>query len=120
MLFRSWLKEKGVDPTKIDQIYDPQAANRYAALATKNAYVSLLNAPFDLRAVARDLFLDGNTFVHSHRVDRRPYVADVALGVAGFAYGWKFSYARVLRSREFEGQPSRHSFGSFTLTYAFD
>lgn len=77
-------------------------------------------ASFDLRAVARDIFLDGNTFVHSHRVDRRPYVADVALGVAGFAYGWKFSYARVLRSREFEGQPSRHSYGSFTLTYAFD
>ena len=52
LMWRDWLKEKGVDPTKIDQIYDPQAANRYAALATKNAYVSLLNAPFDLRAVA--------------------------------------------------------------------
>jgi hypothetical protein len=47
-------------------------------------------------------------------------VADLALGVAGFAGGWKFSYARVFRSQEFEGQGSRHSYGSFTISHAFD
>ena len=52
LMWRDWLKSKGVDPAGVDQIYDPQAANRYAALATKNASVSLLNAPFDLRAAA--------------------------------------------------------------------
>ena len=52
LMWRDWLKSNNVDPARIDQIYDPQAANRYAALATKNASVSLLNAPFDLRAVA--------------------------------------------------------------------
>ena len=52
LMWRDWLKSKGVDPARVDQIYDPQAANRYAALATKNASVSMLNAPFDLRAVA--------------------------------------------------------------------
>ena len=52
LMWRDWLKSKGVDPARVDQIYDPQAANRYAALATKNAVVSMLNAPFDLRAVA--------------------------------------------------------------------
>ena len=52
LMWRDWLKSKGVDPAGVDQIYDPQAANRYAALATKNASVSMLNAPFDLRAVA--------------------------------------------------------------------
>ena len=52
IMWRDWLKSKGVDPASVDQIYDPQAANRYAALATKNAVVSLLNAPFDLRANA--------------------------------------------------------------------
>ena len=79
-----------------------------------------LFASLDARAVARDIFLDGNTFLHSHRVDRRPLVADIAFGVAGFAYGWKLSYARVIRSREFEGQPSRHSFGSITASHEFD
>jgi lipid A 3-O-deacylase len=77
-------------------------------------------AALDARAVARDIFLDGNTFVDSHRVHKRPFVADLALGVAGFAGGWKFSYARVFRSQEFEGQASRHSYGSFTISHAFD
>ncbi len=79
-----------------------------------------LFASLDLRAVARDIFLDGNTFVHSHSVDRRPYVADLALGAAVFVHGLKFSYARVFRTREFEGQASRHSYGSFTVTASFD
>ena len=52
VMWRDWLKSQGVDPASIDQIYDPQAANRYAALATRNAVVSLLNAPIDLRANA--------------------------------------------------------------------
>lgn len=77
-------------------------------------------AALDLRAVARDIFLDGNTFVHSHSVDKRPLVGDLAVGVAGYAYGWKFSYARVFRSAEFDGQTSRHSYGSFTVSHAFD
>jgi hypothetical protein len=76
-------------------------------------------AALDARAVARDVFLDGNTFVHSHRVHKRPLVADFAMGLAGFAHGWKFSFARVLRSTEFDGQNSRHSYGSFTVSYAF-
>lgn len=77
-------------------------------------------AALDARVVARDIFLDGNTFVHSHRVHKRPLVADLAMGVAGFAYGWKFSVARVFRSTEFDGQGSRHSYGSFTVSYAFE
>lgn len=77
-------------------------------------------ASFDLRAVARDIFLDGNTFRDGHHVKREPLVADLSVGVAAFAGGWKFSFGRVFRSREFSGQPSRHSYGSFTLSRDFD
>ena len=77
-------------------------------------------ASFDVRAVARDIFLDGNTFRDSHHVKKRPLVGDVAVGVAAFASGWRFSFARVFRSREFVGEPSRHSYGSFTLSRDFD
>ena len=52
LMWRDWVKSQGIDPNSIDLIFDPQAANRYAALATKNAVASLLNAPFDLRANA--------------------------------------------------------------------
>ena len=52
LMWREWVKSQGVNPEDIDQIYDPQAANRYAALASKHAHAALLNAPFDLRARA--------------------------------------------------------------------
>lgn len=73
----------------------------------------------DARAVARDIFLDGNAFVSSHDVDKRHFVADVAFGAALIFGRFKLSYARVMRTREFEGQPSRHRFGSITLSYTF-
>jgi NitT/TauT family transport system substrate-binding protein len=50
LMWRDWVKAQGVDPEGIDQIYDAQAANRYAALANGSAWASMLNAPFDLRA----------------------------------------------------------------------
>jgi ABC-type nitrate/sulfonate/bicarbonate transport system substrate-binding protein len=50
--WREFVKSQGVDPESIDQIYDAQAANRYAALAAGHAHSAMLNAPFDLRARA--------------------------------------------------------------------
>jgi lipid A 3-O-deacylase len=88
--------------------------------STTKQLAAHLFAALDARLVVRDIFLDGNSFVHSYRVHKRPFVADLSLGAAVFIYGLKVSYARVLRSQEFKGQPSRHSFGSVTLSYAFD
>jgi ABC-type nitrate/sulfonate/bicarbonate transport system substrate-binding protein len=51
-LWDGWLQDHGVAPRSVDRIWDAQAANRYAALAGKVAAGALLNAPFDLRAVA--------------------------------------------------------------------
>jgi lipid A 3-O-deacylase len=73
----------------------------------------------DGRAVARDIFLDGNTFADSHSVEKQDFVADFAIGAALIYGRFKLSYARVLRTREFVGQPSNHRFGSITLSYTF-
>jgi hypothetical protein len=71
------------------------------------------------RAVARDLFLDGNTFRDSHHVDHRALVLDVMGGVTLGYRGLKLSLARVWRSREFKGQSRAQRFGSITLGYSF-
>lgn len=68
------------------------------------------------RAVGRDIFLDGNTFADSHRVDKKHVVGDFAVGVSLLFHGLKLSYAQVLRTREFDGQEDGHRFGSLTLT----
>ncbi|MAS41337.1 MAG: hypothetical protein CMK33_06440 [Porticoccaceae bacterium] len=72
----------------------------------------------DTRLVARDIFLDGNTFKDSHSVDSKPLVADAYAGVSFLAGRWKISYAQVFRTREFDGQPHHHEYGSLSLSYS--
>lgn len=74
----------------------------------------------DGRAVARDIFLDGNTFRDSPSVDKEPFVADVSYGVGIVAGRWQVTYTRVIRTREFEAQTeSSYDFGSVTISRAF-
>ena len=70
----------------------------------------------DARWVLRDITLDGNTFRHSHSVDKRPFVGEGGYGIAVMRGKWKFALARYYRSREFEGQLARPVFGSFTIS----
>ena len=71
------------------------------------------------RAVARDIFLDGNTFRDSHSVDKEPFVGDLAAGVS---INWKntaLTYSYVLRSKEFKAQEDETLFGSVALNWTF-
>jgi hypothetical protein len=43
----------------------------------------------DGRAVARDIFLDGNTFRTSRSVTKRPFVADLGAGIGLIAGPWQ-------------------------------
>ena len=71
------------------------------------------------RLVARNIFLDGNTFEGSHSVDKKIPVGDLILGASVIYDGIKLSYAQVFRSREFDGQTRRHNFGSLNLSVSF-
>jgi lipid A 3-O-deacylase len=74
----------------------------------------------DGRAVARDIFLDGNTFKDSPSVDKRPFVADLSYGFGLIAGRWQLTFTQVYRTREFETQPHKYNeFGSVTLSLAF-
>ncbi|MBU1002195.1 MAG: lipid A deacylase LpxR family protein [Proteobacteria bacterium] len=73
----------------------------------------------DGRAVARNIFLDGNTFRQSHHVDKIPFVADLYGGASLFWDRWTLTYTRVYRSREFTEQKDGQVFGSFNLSVTF-
>ncbi|MDZ3823774.1 MAG: lipid A deacylase LpxR family protein [Pseudoxanthomonas sp.] len=78
-----------------------------------------LFAGIEGRAVARNLFLDGNTFRSGPSVDRRPFVGDLQ---AGIVLDWprlRLSYTHVMRSREYEGQPANDDFGAFVAMVKF-
>lgn len=74
---------------------------------------------FDARAVARNLTLDGNTWQDSHRVHRRPFVADFGHGLAVTHGPWKLAFARYYRTREFDGQAVRPVIGSLVVSRRF-
>ena len=71
------------------------------------------------RAVARDIFLDGNTFSDSHRIDKEYFTADIAGGLAVNYKKFILTWTQVLRTKEFKGQKGEHSFGAVTLSYSF-
>lgn len=72
----------------------------------------------DVRWVGRDITLDGNTWKHSHSVDKRNWVGYVGYGVALMKGRWKFALAQYHSTREFDGQPEPPVFGSFTISRA--
>lgn len=74
----------------------------------------------DGRAVARDIFLDGNTFKDGPSVDKEPFVADLSYGFGIIAGPWQLTFTQVHRTREFETQRlSFNDFGSVTISRAF-
>lgn len=76
-------------------------------------------ASFGARVVARNIFLDGNTFTDSASVDKKPLVGDIQAGLAMQYRDWRFTYTYVLRSKEFDGQDRIDKFGAISLSYRF-
>ncbi len=70
-------------------------------------------------AVYRNIFLDGNTFRKSHRVDKLPFVADIIAGVAMTFKHFKLSYAYVYRTRQFKTQLEPHIFGTVNISLIY-
>ncbi len=74
-----------------------------------------LFAGLDGRAVARNIFLDGNTFRDSRSVDKKPFVGDIQVGIGWAWRTARLNYTHVLRTREYEGQPGNEEFGALSL-----
>lgn len=85
---------------------------------TSTGFDWYLFAGIEGRAVARDIFLDGNTFRDSMSVDSRPLVGDFKLGAVAVLGSARLSFTHNFRTREFYGQPKMDQFGSLVLGYA--
>ncbi len=71
------------------------------------------------RAMLQNIFLDGNTFGHSHQVDKEPYVADAWVGWAVSVMSMRLAANYVMRSKEFKGQKNSDHFGALTMSVEF-
>ena len=76
-------------------------------------------AGVDGRAVARNIFLDGNTWRDSHSVDKKYFVADLSSGISVVYKRLKLTYTHVYRTKEFDGQEEGQFFGSVSIAVTF-
>lgn len=79
-----------------------------------------LFAGLDGRVIARNIFLDGNTFKDdSPSIDKENFVGDAS---AGLALTWddiRVSYSMTYRTQEYEGQPDNTLFGGVSIGYRY-
>lgn len=78
-----------------------------------------LFAGTDVRAVAHNIFLDGNTFSDSHSVDKKPLVTDLNAGLAITYDQFRIGYTLVYRTKEFDTQTDPQVFGALTAGWRF-
>lgn len=79
-----------------------------------------LFAGLDGRAVARNIFLDGNSFDNdSPSISKKPIVGDAFGGVAFSIDDYRLAYTLNYRTEEFDGQDDASVFGSLSLTTRF-
>lgn len=71
------------------------------------------------RAVAHNIFLDGNTFRDSQHVSKEILVSSLQVGAA-ITYGEaRLSYTQVFMTKEFKTQQQAPQFGALTFSYRF-
>jgi lipid A 3-O-deacylase len=70
-------------------------------------------------AVARNIFLDGNTDGQSLRVSHRPFVGEAQAGLTLLFRGVRVSYTQVLRTPEFFERDRWDQFGSINVTFRY-
>ena len=89
------------------------------SFVSPDAYSWYLFAGVEGRAVARNIFLDGNTFRNSRSVDKEILVGDLQFGTVLSWQQLRLSYTHVLRTSEFKSQRQRDGFGVIALTFAY-
>lgn len=71
------------------------------------------------RAVARNIFLDGNTFTDSQSVDKENFIGSLQIGAVVTSGDMRLSYTQVFMTKEYKTQDNSSQFGTLTLSYRF-
>lgn len=78
-----------------------------------------LFAGAEARAIARNIFLDGNSFERSASVSKRPVVVDLTGGIMAYVAFARLSVSYTRRTKEFNTQNTPDEFLSLTVAVNF-
>ena len=70
-------------------------------------------------AVARDIFLDGNTFESSHSMPKKAFVAYYGFGFTLRYKNVVLDIMEIQNTRQFKGQKESHGIGSIIISYLY-
>ncbi|WP_455757234.1 lipid A deacylase LpxR family protein [Sulfurimonas sp.] len=70
-------------------------------------------------AVARDIFLDGNTFKDSHSVDKKTFVGYYGFGFTTRYKNFVVDFMEVHNSKQFKGEKRSHAVGNLIVSWLF-
>lgn len=71
------------------------------------------------RAVARNIFLDGNTFQDSRSVDKEVFVGELRSGIGIDYNDFRFQYTFIAMTDEYKTQKDPARFGSLSFTWNY-
>lgn len=74
----------------------------------------------EAKAFARNIFLDGNTFLDSPHVEKKPLVADLQFGATLTYQKFRAAFTFVNRTREFVGQRDATQYGAISMSLQVD
>lgn len=74
---------------------------------------------YESRLVARDIFLDGNTFKESHSVEKEKLVGDMQFGLVYQVNRWRFAFSNMLRTKEFTTQEDNTHYGAVNISFSY-
>lgn len=72
----------------------------------------------EVRAIARNIFLDGTWRNHPHHVDKKEALAEIQAGVVMFVGPARLALTNTFRTAEFEGSGS-HRYSALTVSWQF-
>jgi ABC-type nitrate/sulfonate/bicarbonate transport system substrate-binding protein len=81
-IWNQWLRDQGMKPEDVDQVFDGATPNRYAALANNAVQCAILSQPFDFRAIAEgytqlaDISFYGKEYAFVVIASRRSWAKD--------------------------------------------
>lgn len=107
-----WLTTDDWAPARID----PAIPGTSVVDKEGGAYIF---AGFEGRAVARNIFLDGNTFEASRSVSKFLLVGEAEIGAAVTFWRLRFTYTHVFLSREYRTQADNHQYGAVSVAMRF-
>jgi len=86
---------------------------------SKDKWSFTFNISAKVNLIAQNIFLDGNTIIDSHSVDKNNLTLDAGYGISIAYERFCFDYLRKHTTYEYKGQDEMNSYGSFIFSYKY-